>query len=74
MKLIQLLVRPFVSSTPAALTHTEWEYFLDESYYAAWAVRPKGESRWGVAFHVYNQPEAEELCRLLNEYKVKWND
>ena len=45
---------------------SEWEYFCDEAYYGEWAVRPKGENRWGHCFYVPTKEEAEGLCKLLN--------
>ena len=49
----------------------EWEYFHDESYFGMWCVRPKGEKRFGVGFHVSNGDEAETLKRALNRHKAK---
>ena len=53
------------------LVSGQWEYFPDHSYYDMWCVRRKTERRWGQGFHVNNGQEAEELCRILNEYKVR---
>jgi hypothetical protein len=44
---------------------SEWECFCDEAYYGKWAVRPKGETRWGHCFHANSQEEAEGLVELL---------
>lgn len=46
---------------------TEWETFCDDSYYNYWAVRPKGETRWGHCFHVVSKEEAQGLKELLEE-------
>lgn len=43
-----------------------WEYFCDRSYYDQWAVREKGETRWGHCFHVPSLEEAKGLTGILN--------
>lgn len=43
-----------------------WECFCDEAYFHQWAVRPKGENRWGHCFHVPTENEARGLCGILN--------
>ena len=45
---------------------TQYESFCDENYYGLWAVRAVGEKRWGYAFHVQTQAEAEGLRDRLN--------
>lgn len=50
----------------------EWECFCDESYYGLWAVRPKGEKRWGYCFHLHCKEEAEDLTALLTLHNVPW--
>ncbi len=47
-----------------------WEYFLDESYYGMWAVRPVGEKRWGCCFHLHSDEEAKGLSELLTKYQT----
>jgi hypothetical protein len=47
-----------------------WEYFKDEAYFDLWCVRPVGETRFGVGFHVTNGNEAELLKRTLNRLKA----
>ena len=54
-----------------ALVSGQWEYFMDHSYYDMWCVRRKTERKWGQGFHVNDGNEAESLCRILNEYKVR---
>jgi hypothetical protein len=49
------------SEIPAIL-----EYFCDRSYYDQWAVREKGETRWGHCFHVPSLEEAKGLATILN--------
>lgn len=48
----------------------EWEYFQDAAYFDMWCVRPKGEGRFGVGFHLINGDEAERLKKALNRHKV----
>lgn len=47
-----------------------WESFLDESYFNMWCIRPRGDKRFGVGFHLSNGDEAALLARALNRHKV----
>lgn len=51
-------------------TLTLWECFSDPCYYDMWAVRPKGEKRWGHCFHVASGEEARGLVELLNSLSL----
>ena len=42
-----------------------WEIFRDEAYFGMWCVREIGERRFGAAFHVSSEVEAEELRAAL---------
>ena len=52
-----------------AAKKVEWEFFMDESYYGKWAVRPKDDKDFDSPrlFHVDNRPKAIGLCTLLND-------
>jgi hypothetical protein len=49
------------------MSHQEYEYFCDQSYYHWWAVRPKGEKRWGRCYHVPSEEEAKALAEHLSQ-------
>lgn len=42
-----------------------WEYFCDHAYFDMWAVRAKGETRWGACYHMNSKQEAEGLSMQL---------
>lgn len=42
-----------------------FEVFCDVCYYDQWAVRPKGEKRWGYCYHLPSREEAEGLAKEL---------
>lgn len=59
-------IREALTRMPPAVD-VEWEFFCDHSYYDKWAVRPKGETRWGHCFHLNSKDEAQGLCELLTQ-------
>lgn len=45
----------------------DWEYFLDESYFDMWCVRPVGSRKFGDGFHLVSEEGGKALCEYLNE-------
>lgn len=52
-----------------------WEYYLDNTYYDLWAVRPVDDKNFnsGLLFHVSSENEAEKLTELLNTRMCQCN-
>lgn len=49
----------------------KFEWFLDESYFGLYAVRPEGDKDFNseLLFHVVTKDDAERLSHYLNSQK-----
>jgi hypothetical protein len=67
-KMFDIEYQPVVSGGAVGSDNakSEWEYFCDAAYYDMWAVREKGETRWGHCFHVPTLEEAKSLADILS--------